>query len=171
MKAINTLWGNILKKKPVLEAIREIPLFSELSARDLSVVEKFLHPRTYNKDEVIFFEGDPGVGMYIVIEGNVDITKSSGNGKKINLATIEEGGFFGEISIIEGGPRTATATAVDKAELLGFFKADLDELIERRPEIAAKTLFQIARILGERLRVSNDKLSRLSGSASLAAEE
>lgn len=164
MKSINTLWGNILKKRPVIEALKETPMFSELSLRDLKLVEKFLHPRTYHQDEVIFNEGDPGVGMYIVMSGKVSITKNSGNSSKIALATIEEGGFFGEVSIIEGGPRTASATAIEKTELLGFFKADLEELIERKPEIAAKTLYEIARILGERLRLTNEQLSRISES-------
>lgn len=164
MKSINTLWGNILKKRPVIEALQETPMFSELSLRDLKLVEKFLHPRTYHQDEVIFTEGDPGVGMYIVMSGKISITKNSGNSSKIALATIEEGGFFGEVSIIEGGPRTASATAIEKTELLGFFKADLEELIERKPEIAAKTLYEIARILGERLRLTNEQLSRISES-------
>ncbi|GAB4405597.1 MAG: hypothetical protein OHK0032_00140 [Thermodesulfovibrionales bacterium] len=159
---INTLWGNIFKKRPVIDLLRETAIFSKLSSKDLSMIEEFLHPRTYHPDEVVFNEGDPGVGMYIVASGRVRITKKAADGSRIELATIDNGGFFGEISVIEGGPRTASAIAIEKTDLLGFFKSDLDELIDRRPVMAAKILYQIAKVLGERLRATNEELSRLS---------
>lgn len=161
---MNTLWGNIFRKKPLIEALRETSLFKELSARELSILQEFLHFRTYHKDEVVFTEGEPGVGMYIVINGRIRITKNLEHGKNIDLTTLAGRGFFGEVSVIEGGPRTATAIAIEKAELLGFFKADMEHLIERKPLIAAKILFQIARILGERLRAMDEELSRVSDS-------
>jgi len=160
--SINTLWGNIFKKRPVIELLRETAVFSRLSSRELSMIEEFLHPRTYQKDEVVFNEGDPGVGMYIVAGGRVGITKKAADGSRIELATIESGGFFGEISVIEGGPRTASAMAIEKTDLLGFFRSDLDDLIERRPAMAAKILYEIARVLGERLRAADEELSRLT---------
>lgn len=171
MKSINTLWGNILKKRPIIEAIRDVHLFKELTPIELRIIEKFLHPRTYQKGEIIFFEGDPGVGMYIVMSGKVSITKNTGSGRKIMLATIEDGGFFGEISVIEGGARTANATAIEETELLGFFKADMAELIKRRPAMASKILFEIAGILGERLRITNEELSRVSAKSGPAVSD
>lgn len=126
------------------------------------MIEEFLHLRTYQPDEVVFNEGDPGVGMYIIIGGKVKITKKAGCESSIELVTLENGDFFGEISVIEGGPRTATARTIGKTELLGFFKSDLEELIERRPSTAVKILFQIAKILGERLRATDEELSRMS---------
>lgn len=137
-------------------------IFRLLSSRELSMIEEFLHLRAYQRGEIIFSEGDPGVGMYIITGGGVTITKKTESGYSIELVTLEKGDFFGEISVIEGGPRTATAKAIEKTELLGFFKSDLEELIERKPSTAVKILFQIARILGERLRATDEELSRLS---------
>lgn len=127
------------------------------------MIKEFLHLRTYQQGEVVFNEGDPGVGMYIIIEGKVNITKKTEGGGSIELVTLENGDFFGEISVIEGGPRTATARTIEKTELLGFFKSDLEELIERKPSTAVKILFQISKILGERLRATDEELSRMSG--------
>ncbi len=174
--SVTTLWGNVFKKRPVIDLLRETAIFSRLSSRELSMIEEFLHPRTYQKDEVVFNEGDPGVGMYIVVGGRIRIVKKgtpknqrffgdpgkAADGGRVELTTIEGGGFFGEISVIEGGPRTASAIAIEKTDLLGFFKSDLDELIDRRPAMAAKILYQIAKVLGERLRAADEELSRLT---------
>lgn len=160
MKEIDTLWGNIFRKKPVLQALKETSVFSDLTTKELSLVEEFVHLRNYEPGESIFNEGDPGVGMYIVVSGKITIIKKTEKGPWIELATIEENGFFGEISIIEGGPRTASAKAAERTDLLGFFKSDLEALMEKRPAIATKILYDIARIVCERLRITNEELSR-----------
>lgn len=160
MKEIDTLWGNIFKKKPVIQALKETSMFSNLTAKELSLIEEFVHLRTYEPGEKVFSEGDPGVGMYIVVSGKIGITKKTEKGSRIELATIEENGFFGEISIIEGGPRTASSRAVERTDLLGFFKSDLEALMVKRPAIATKILYDIARIVCERLRFTTEELSR-----------
>jgi general secretion pathway protein D len=115
----------------VLAALKQVPLFENLSARELKKIARLLHERTYRPGEVIFREGDPGAGMFIVRKGKVNIVIRRPDGSEQLLTPIEERQFFGEMALLEAAPRSASAVAAEKSELLGFFEPDLESLIER----------------------------------------
>ena len=147
------LWKNIFsisEKESVKQLLKNIPLFYGLSSFDLKTVEKTLHFRKYSNNEIIFRENEPGESLYIIKAGNVHI--SSGNTKKTALAKLKKGDFFGEVSLVDEDPRSATAIAKGDCELYGFFRADLMHLIDRNPRLASFILFQLSMVLGKRLR-------------------
>ncbi|MGD9898901.1 MAG: cyclic nucleotide-binding domain-containing protein [Calditrichaceae bacterium] len=151
----DTYWSNIFKKEKkqadnIYTVLKEIPIFHELDKKELRSVERILHRRTYKVDEIIFNENEPGVGMFIIQSGKVNITL--GKEKKL-LATLGKGDFFGEMALLLEGPRTATVTAIEPAVMLGFFQPDLFNLLETSPHTGNKILQRLAQMIAERLRV------------------
>jgi len=166
---LNTLWENIFKKQAQQRSLTRILsdniLFQDLSTKELSLVEEIVHERHYRKGEFIFQQGEVGVGMYIIAQGSVDITLYDNqplvpDGSKHVLVTrLEAGDFFGELSLVEdGGRRSASSIAAEDCILIGFFKPDLLEILERSPTVGIKIVFRLAEVLGRRLKETTDKI-------------
>ncbi len=153
----DSLWTNIFRKRDgekedILTVLKRIPLFQDLSRKELRQLERILHQRTYRKDEVIFNEGEPGVGMYIIESGEVRITL--GEDKRL-LAVLSKGDFFGEMALLLEAPRTASAIASKPSVLYGFFQPDLFNILETYPRTGNKILLRLSQMIAERLRHSN----------------
>lgn len=162
-RAGDALWGNIFKKESseeetALAILRRIPLFKGMKKSSLREFEKLMHRRRYKEDETIFWEGEPGVGMYIVEEGSVAIYKGLSDNDREELAKLGRGEFFGELALLDESPRSATAVALKDSRILGLFRPDLLELIERKPRLGNKLLFNLAMLIGERLKHTNEEL-------------
>ncbi|MGC2064185.1 MAG: cyclic nucleotide-binding domain-containing protein [Thermodesulfovibrionales bacterium] len=160
---MTSLWANIFKPRQdsqdsVSAVLRRIPVFDSLNARDLLQIEKILHERDYRHEERIFLQGDPGLGMYIIIEGNVEIVSEPGHHL---LTVLHEGEFFGELALLDESPRTATAIAQSPCRLLCLVQSDLYDLIDRNPKLGVKILVQLARTIGERLKKTNEYVHEL----------
>jgi CRP/FNR family cyclic AMP-dependent transcriptional regulator len=153
----DTMWGNVFRKNSknkasIYSVLSKIPIFTDLTKREMRAIERILHRRTFKESEIIFNEGDPGVGMYIIEKGRVNIIL--GKEKKL-LAVLSDGEFFGEIALLSETPRTAGATSVMDTHMLGFFQSDLFGLLETNPSIGNKILFRLAQMIADRLRFSN----------------
>lgn len=135
-----------------MEVLHRVPLFSTLSVREIKKLEPLLHVRTYQKGEVIFDQSDEGLGMYVVVEGRVRILVHQKDGGEKELAILESGQFFGELALLDGAPRTATAVAVETSKLVGFFRPEFLEILESHRQLGTKISFQLARLTGARLR-------------------
>ena len=161
---MNKFWGNIFKSRHqglsrIDDILLKIPIFQDLKRREIGKIKSILHHREYRKDEVIFRQGDIGLGMYIIENGVVEITCE--NEHNI-LAELGEGDFFGELALLEDSQRTATATAKTPCTLLCFFKPELLNIISREPRIGSKILFRLAWTIGERLKSTNEQLNTLT---------
>ncbi|WP_457565424.1 cyclic nucleotide-binding domain-containing protein [Caldithrix abyssi] len=153
----DSVWTNIFRKKEgekedILSVLKRIPLFQDLSKKELRQLERILHQRTYRAGEVVFNEGDPGVGMYIIEEGEVRITL--GRDQRV-LAVLSKGDFFGEMALLLEAPRTASAIASKPSILYGFFQPDLFSILETYPRTGNKILLRLSQMIAERLRRSN----------------
>ena len=157
----STMFTGDAKRRSLHEILRQIPVFQDLTDFELKFVVPILHQREYASDELIFREGEAGNGMYIVQSGQVDILGHSKSGDDILYATLFDRQFFGELSLVDGQPRSATAICRQASTLYGFFKPDLLELIDKNPAIGTKILFNLTNVLGSRLRDSNSKLMEL----------
>lgn len=161
---MNNLWDNIFtfRKKKTNEIdtiLLNIPIFQDLNNSELKTIKRILHQREYKKNEVIFNQGDIGLGMYIIVRGTVDIVCDPG---RHILAELHDGDFFGELALIDESPRSATAVTTMPAELLFFLKPDLLDLINRNPKLGGKILFKLAWTIGERLKSTNEQVKELS---------
>ena len=164
---VNALWGNVFGRRGSRSqealAIRGVPVFEGLSNRELSEVERLVHKRTYSSGEAVFWDGDPGGGMYIILSGAVNIVDKKADGGEHTLAQLVEGEFFGELALLDEAPRSASAIAEQESIIMGFFRTDLLSLIERRPKLGIKIVMNLARVVGERLRRANVALAGSEG--------
>jgi CRP/FNR family transcriptional regulator, cyclic AMP receptor protein len=145
------------------DTLKAIPIFSELSRRELMAVERILHLRDYHEGELIFRQDEPGLGMYIIESGRVAIrTEESADA----MTELGDGEFFGELPLLDGGDRSATAVAMTDTRIYGFFQPDLFGLIERDPRLGVKIVMGLAAIIGMRLRAANDRVEELTRTAS-----
>ena len=158
---MDSIWGNIFKtndERQTRALLRDIPLFANLSRRELTAVEQILYRRQYAAGEIIFRQSEPGVGMYIVLEGTVAILYEPTG---VTLAELRHGEFFGEIALLNETPRSATARALSACTLLGFFQPELLGLLKSDPGLGVKILLPLARIAGQRLIHADAKLLEL----------
>ncbi|RPI68205.1 MAG: cyclic nucleotide-binding domain-containing protein [Ignavibacteriales bacterium] len=156
----SNFWANIFKSpsgKPDFErTIQTVPPFKYLKKRDLTQIYRIIHDRNYVAGEYIFMQGDPGIGLYIIREGEISIQRKTENGTIIHLAEFKKGDFFGELALVDGEKRSASAIAKTDAKISVIFKPDLDEFIETHPKIGIKVLNGIAEIIAVRLRALNE---------------
>jgi CRP-like cAMP-binding protein len=120
------------------------------------VNNKTVHSRSYLTGEYIFYQGDPGIGLYVIREGDVRIIRSDEEDNEIELATISKGDFFGELAMVDGEKRSASAVAKTDVRAAVIFKPDLDEFIEKYPKKGINILFGISKIIATRLRLLNE---------------
>ena len=125
--------------KDIVGLLARVPLFSDCSKRDLQTVARVVRSIPHKNGTVIAREGDPGVGLFVIVEGTAEV--SIGGRKR---ATLGPGDFFGEIALLDGGPRTATVTATTDVQLLGLTEWVFRGLMVEHPTIALKTLQQMA---------------------------
>jgi len=167
---MDSFWGNIFKKDraAVRETLREVPMFRDLTDHELGCVERVLHRRQYMADEIIFSQGTLGAGMYIIVTGTVGILREP-EGREV--AELSDGEFFGELALLEESARPATAVARTPCKVLGFFQSDLFGLMERNPRLGSRIVMKLARIIGRRLHLCNERTYGLEGEiATLRAE-
>src|SRR5215217_9733702 len=109
-------------------ALAKCPLFAHASASTLQSVAGSLRRRRFRRNEVIFHQGDPGDSLHIVAGGAVKILLPSAEGEEAIIATLREGDFFGELSLLDGSTRSATATSLEASETLTLPRPVLMEL-------------------------------------------
>jgi hypothetical protein len=111
------------------------PLFERLSAEERQALATEMVHCEYAEGDIVITEGEKGSSLYVVASGEVKVYTKGPKGESILLATLGEGEFFGEVSVLTGRPRTATITAARPSELLRLDKERLDELVRRFPHV------------------------------------
>ncbi len=168
MTMLKALWEGLYKEtaKDTASVLRENILFRDLSDRELKFVANTVHIRNYRAGETIFRQGQTGFGMYIIESGSVNISVKADpqneNQEETVLTTLENGDFFGELALVEeNGKRSASAIAGTDAMLIGFFKPNLFDIIQRRPSTGVKISLRLNEVLGKRLIETNRSLTLL----------
>jgi CRP/FNR family cyclic AMP-dependent transcriptional regulator len=148
------------------DMIAEVPLFETMDEQERRALCQLLEVRRVDKGETVFHAGDVGDSFYIVRNGAVQVYIENYEGAKIVLRENNPGDVFGDVSMFDGGPRTATAVATEESELLFLDKEGLLELVKRQPHAALDLLA----VMGKRLRTTNELL-RTQVSRNLNVEE
>lgn len=134
--------------------LAEVPFFQLLDGEERKALANVLDEATFKQGETIFNFGDPGDALYLVRSGKVELYVKDHTGQKIVLAVAEHGDFFGELSLLDNGPRTATATALDDTDTLVLDHGDLQLFIRSKPDAALDMLT----VMGQRMRQQGDRL-------------
>src|SRR6266550_4638112 len=154
--------------KPVTrqELLAHIPLFESLTPQDIDALSNRLEEITYAEGQVIFKQGEEGSSLFIIEEGSVEISYGEGRGRVV-LSTLFPGQYFGELSLFDGAPRSATATAVKPSRLMRLDRDDLVDFVNKNPAAALRIIAEMS----ERLRQTNELMSRQVSRNVLEEEE
>jgi len=163
-RAIEWAENILLAARPQLERdelpLAEIGLFAKFDAMDLAVIEPHLRRASYQRSAIVFREGDPGGEVFIVAKGTASAFLQSPN-INIRLATFAPGTVFGELSILDAGPRSATVIADEDLVCFVLTNLNFTALAEHHPSIAMRILAAIGRELSGRLRTANRTIHQL----------
>ncbi len=161
----NPIWSYIFKRKvseegQSLKILGKSPVFSDLTVGELKKIYRIVHKREYKKNEEVFSAGDPGIGMYLVLEGRVGVYVIDTETEEENLvAELSAGQSFGDVALFCDSLRTATIKTLSSTKLLGFCRHDLMGFINRTPNLGSKILIQLLKLAGDRLEFNNKLLS------------
>ena len=137
-----------------LEALRSVPLFASLGDESAAALRELLELELRPAGSVLFRKGERGGAMYLIEDGRVRIHIRDRGGDDVTLAELAAGDFFGEMSILDGKPRSATATVSEDARLAVLSRRDFHDFVGRSPEVAVSMLAAIT----ERLRQTDEML-------------
>ncbi len=146
------------RSREALDSLRSIPLFADVNDEDLTAVASLLIERRFPKNKTIVEEGLPGDYMYVVREGRVKVTKLSGDGREKILEMLDQGSFFGELSLLDGAPRSASVKTLTDTRILALSRNDFLKLLRDSPDLA----MAVIQVLTGRLRQMDDQASSLS---------
>ncbi len=158
--SLQWMWANIFRKGDadqvaIRESIEKIPLFQDLTKKELRRVEESLYLRKYRADSFIFRAGEPGLGMYIIHAGSVWIQRpEEAIGDSEPFLELGPGDFFGEMALFEENVHLVSARAHTHTALLGFFRPDLMTLSHHYPRLGCKLLLALGRVISDRFRAS-----------------
>ena len=161
LAADKLLWETLWRWKrstPELDRIqflKTVPFFDRLSNRQLKNVSDIMFERTYDTDESIFEEGQPGAALFLILDGKVAVEMCREN-HTTTLAILEKGAFFGEMALLNEAPRSANARSLERTYTLALYRNDLRQLIQRDPQTACQIYRALASMIGDRLRSTNE---------------
>jgi uncharacterized membrane protein len=138
-----------------IELLKTIPLFESLENDDLQALGHKLREVTAEPGHTVFAQGDEGDAMYVIEDGAVDIVAGSGK-QKVILTSLFKQQYFGELSLLDGAPRSATAVASRQTHLLALDRDDFVAFIKKRPDAALSIMHEV----GERIRATNELMTR-----------
>jgi CRP/FNR family cyclic AMP-dependent transcriptional regulator len=133
------------------ELLRNIPLFSLLDDQELFVLSEHLDEKSYLAGQLILTAGEPGDSMYVVESGKVELFLQDSSNQRVHLAIVEPGELFGELSMLDKAPRSASALALENTHLLIVDREDLQLLVTSHPHAA----LDMMAMLGKRIREAN----------------
>jgi CRP/FNR family transcriptional regulator, cyclic AMP receptor protein len=140
--------------------LADVPLFALLDDQERAALADRLDVVTFAAGECVFNRGDPGDALYVVRKGIVEMWFKNDTGERLVLETARRGDFFGEISLLDGGPRTTSALVKEDVEVLVVDRADLDEFFHLRPAAALDFLAATGRRLRETTNLLRHAASR-----------
>ncbi len=147
---------DVKKRAELLDATRWA---NEFTWAEIESVAAHLQLRQCAGGDVVCREGDADPALFIIAKGSVSILKRDAEDREKLLAKLGPGQTLGEMALLDGQPRSATAVAAEDLALLVFTRAELDRLVEAKPRLGVKLLWKLARFLSQRLRQTSGALA------------
>jgi CRP/FNR family cyclic AMP-dependent transcriptional regulator len=134
----------VLQVQFAAEALSRCRLFAGMSEESLRAIAATLRTRRFRRGEVLFHEGDPGDALFIVASGAVKVVVPSEEGEEAILVTLRRGDFLGELALLDGAPRSASAVALEPTEALTLPRSQFRTLVANQPAIRDALLASLA---------------------------
>src|SRR5947209_4949160 len=144
-------------EKRALWYIKKIPLFQDVSHDTIHRLVQTIELKEVRRRQVVYLPGDPGQSVYFVNGGRVKISKVTRDGKELTLAYRGPGDVFGELVLIDGGPREEMAEAMENALITEIERSEFERLVQREPMVG----YRLTKIVAERRRDVENKIETL----------
>lgn len=138
--------------------LRFVPIFADLEDSVINKILKLGMRKVFKKDSIVFFENEPDTSLFVIVEGQVKVSRVSDDGKEVILTILAESDFFGEMAILDGSNRSANVTTMTETEMFIIQRSDFLNLLQEHPEVAVSLLVELA----HRLRAADMKIKSLS---------
>ncbi|MFN3623950.1 MAG: Crp/Fnr family transcriptional regulator [Hyphomicrobium sp.] len=148
----------MIAKSAIVELLGRTALFGSLDEAERRAIADEMREANFDPGQVIFARGDTGREIYLVVSGRVRISVLTAEGRELSFAHAEPGAIFGEIAMLDGGPRSADATAVGKVSALSLSKPAFKRLMETEPHVADAAV----RFLCSRIREADQQLEAIA---------
>ncbi len=146
-----------VRTREMVDTLQQVAAFTICSKGTLYEVAESMHRRTYSRGEHLYYQDDPGLGLFIVEQGTIQLLAESDQGDTYDLRQLGPYEVCGTISILGDFPRLETARAVTEAQVLGFFRPDLNNLTKRNPAAGN----EVITILAQHVAAQHVKMVRL----------
>ena len=133
------------------EFLARVPIFANCTAEEIAAITNVAQEGYFQPGQIIVTQGTPGQAFYLIISGRVEILRDN-----VSLGAFGPGDFFGEMSLLDQAPRSATIRALDQSECLMLSSWDFRSVLERHPSIAIKLL----EVLSRRIRMADERIGR-----------
>src|SRR5215475_5489028 len=147
-----------MEQRPIVDLLGKSALFGSLADADRAVIANRMRRVEFEPDQMIFSRGDPGRDIYLVLEGRIRLSILSSDGRELSFAHAGPGSIFGEIAALDGGERTAGATAISRVQAMALPQRALLEMIENNPKVATAAIH----FLCTRLRETDQRLEAIA---------
>lgn len=145
-----------------IDSIRDLEMFQNLNMDELGRFYSVARQTVYPAGSVIIREGAPGGMLHVILEGNVEVRKKAATGDEKPLATLGPGTVFGEMSLFDGFPYSASVVSTELTRTLSMFRNDFMSLADTAPVLAFKISVNLLNILSRKLRKTNENLVTLA---------
>ena len=142
----------------VIELLRQVSIFHELDDGELARVAEVCREQEYVSGEYIFREGEAGNRLYLIVEGDVRISRVVPGSGEEALAVLKAGAMFGEMSVFDRSERSTDAISNGGTKCISIARSDFELLLDFNRDLAYKVLWAVVRMLSARLRSTNDSL-------------
>jgi CRP/FNR family cyclic AMP-dependent transcriptional regulator len=147
-----------MEQRAIVDLLGKSALFGSLADTDRAAIAVRMRRVDFEPDQMIFSRGDPGREIYLVLEGRIRLSILSSDGRELSFAHAGPGNIFGEIATLDGGERTAGATAISRVQAMALPQRAMMELIENNPKVGLAAI----RFLCTRLRETDQRLEAIA---------
>jgi len=151
LRAVGRLYHRLLRRgldpqtREIAEVLQAVPAFRSLSSNALYAMAAATHRRTYRRGESLYYEDDPGLGLYVVESGRVRLFSDADPSHQRELCEVGAHDMFGVLSLLGDFRRLETAETITEARVLGFFRPDLKNVMRRSPKAGSEIVMALAR--------------------------
>ena len=143
----------------IAEMILSLPLFQDLEMKHVDLLARFVKPCRVREDAVLFQEGEEGSFMGLIVEGLAEVRKQNSDEESVKVAVEGSGRMVGEMALVDGEPRSATARIVKSGTMLLLSKENFERILDQHPHLGVAILLRVCRLMSQRLRRTTGVLS------------
>ncbi len=155
-------WGNLTPRGHGRENLRNIlarvAVFDILTRQELGTIERIVHRRRFTTGDMI---ATPRSGLFVVISGSIHVVRHLPDGGQMTLDVLKAGELVGEIEPLGDAPPETSILAVEQSDVIGFFKSDLDDLIQTHPEMGFKLFYRLAQTMSHQMQQTMGDLRKI----------